>query len=172
MNTYKLKEFLRKNYRLFIVGFLIISASVCYIVFTNVNTRDFSYKWWFDGLNDKEINNYLEGNKSGFSNGKITHYNVIGIGIDTENGYTRLNEDYISLVLSLETSNEKSLYYFTCSDPLNSKIVKGDKNLLVIDEKNFEEYKYLQLTQETLDSLGITDKQLKENKCSYWYLDR
>lgn len=172
MSTYNIKEFFRKNYRLFIVGFLLIFAFICYLMTTNVNFHHFGYKWWFDGLSDKEVCEYLEGDESGFSDGKITHYNVIGVGIDTESGFTRLDCGYVSLVLSLETKNGQSLYYFTCLDQMNSKIIKGDKDMLVIDERYYEEYKYLQLTQSTLNALGITDEQLKQIKASYWYIDR
>lgn len=172
MNSYAIKEFIRKNYKVFIVFFIVILAVTSYLLLTNINFEDFGYKWWFDGLNQREQQEYLEGYKSGFSDGSISHRNVISVEIENDNGFANLDNSRLTLTLSLETKNLKSTYTFIYGDTLCSKIVKGDKNLLTIDKRYFKEYQYLQLTQETLDELGITEKVMKENKYHYWYFDR
>lgn len=175
MNKFEIKELLRKNYRIIVV-ILIIGFSYLLLTINNLNFDDFQYKWWFDGLSKQEQQEYFE-NKIKYSQSEnIVSYKIIDIKRDNDNVVDHHGNSVLSLEMTYDKETEKNLddYYkgFISHEAFGRKLVIGNENMLSVINRGYREYIYLQLTEETIQSLGITKAEMKEDKIDYWYIKR
>lgn len=175
MNKFEFKELLRKNYGIIVI---VIIIGLVYLLFAinNLNFDDFKYKWWFDGLSKQEQQEYFEGKIKYSQAEDIVLYKITSIKRDNDNVVDHDGNPVLSLEMTYDEETEKTLddYYkgFISHEGFGRKLVIGYEDVLVVVNRGYREYIYLQLTKETMQLLDITKKEMKEDKINYWYIKR
>ena len=155
-----MKHFIRKYWFETLLITLLVSLFIGFCAWAIVS--DIQHDKWYNSLTAEEKAEY-DAEQEAIRQSNIHRYEVVGVSQyvrnQTNNFGGIIDTDICYAFQYLDGNNLKTVENFEHLEYGLTKIIVGDSNMYIVDTNGIDDYRYLQLTKETLQNIKVGEKQ-------------